>query len=149
MTTRAHYGTGSMVSPPERKERIADILETIKANEYLISYYTDFINPEHPTCSFQVYLRELDKKAEAIKDERKALIATFDKASNGEIPSLRKQNDELAVKLKELKVDIRVKEVRTKKRIHKTKNLREKLAALERELQDASQMDIEELLKTL
>ena len=136
-----------------REERIFSIKESIKVNEALISYYTDLINPEHSTCSFQIYLRGLDKKAEAIKAERRSLIASFDKASNGEILSLQRQNIELVAKLIELRGDtpakIESEARRMDKKFNKVQTLREKLSQLEDQLKVASQIDVEELLKTL
>jgi len=139
----------SLVASIKRRERIAGIRETLKLNGYLISYYTDFINSKHPTCSFQIYLRELDKKAKAIKEERKSLIASYDKASNGEIPSLRKQNEELRAKLKKLQIDTSGNEARRMNRkANKIKDLRSRLAALEDQLKDAG-FSIEDLMSEM
>lgn len=134
--------------PISREERIQDIRETIKVNEVLIRIAEDLLNPDSP-CSFQVYLRELDSKINTLRDERKSLIASYDAASNGEIPSLQQQQESLQEKLKQLRADISGGKIRTKKRKSKVKDLRARLSQLERELADASNFDIEELLKEL
>lgn len=131
------------------KDRIAGIRETIKVDEYLIHYYQDLINPDHPTCSFQIYLRELDAKINVLRQSRKDLIASYDKASNGQISSLQQQNVKLEERLKKLKVNTKVEGIRTKKRKTKINDIRTRLAKLEKELCGITQMDIEELLSNL
>lgn len=134
---------GSITSDFTHKDKIRDVKETIKCNEALIHYYELLLldEPENH-LSFQEYLRDIEKRAEVIKEERRRLIASFDKASNGSIPDLQRSNEELEKKLKTLRSQLSPQQqaARHKKKIEKTKvkakSLREKLAQLEQELKD-------------
>lgn len=145
-----HYGT-SKTGPiirgglfKNKDERVKDIRETLRAGEALIHYYQDLINPDS-NCSLQVYLEQIDKKIKSLVADRRSLIAQHKKATNGEIPNLQRQQEELREKLTKLKVTMKV----AKKIPIKIKDLREKIIALEQELYDATQTDIEELLEAL
>ena len=127
-----------------KDERIVDIRQTIKLNEYLIHYYQDLTNSDS-LCSFEVYKAELDKQAAELQKRYDFLQRQYNQATNGSILSLHKANEELAAKLKELKATIS----KTPKRIHKVKDLRERIIQLEQELYKATQTDIESLLEEL
>jgi len=144
MEKKGRRVASSMCTDPSREEMIKDVKCSIKANVYLIHYYQDLIRDEPENhLSFQAYLREIDKRGDAIKEERRCLLSEYAKASKGEIPSLQKQNEELEIKLKTLRAGLTPAQqaVRREKKITKiklkTKNLQEKIAALEQELRDA------------
>ena len=134
---------GSITSDISRADKIRDVKETIKCNEALIHYYQLLLDdaPENH-LSFQEYLRDIDVRAEVIKEERRRLIATFDKASNGEISDLQRSQIELQVKLKTLRSQLSPEQQaahREKKVVRikgKAKTLIQKIAALEQELRD-------------
>lgn len=143
---------GIITKDASRADKIQDVRETIKCNEYLIHYYELLLNDEPENhLSFQVYLREIDARGEVIKQERRDLIATFDKASNGEIPAIQQQQIGLQEKLKTLRAELSPERQAAKhkkkidKTVHRTKVLREKLAQLERELKDENFV-VEDLL---
>jgi len=133
--------SSGMTSEISRAEKIQDVRETIKGNEYLQHYYQLLLDdaPENH-LSFQSYLKEIDVRLNAVKEERCQLVATFAKANNGEIPSLKKQNEELKIKLKALRATLTPQRqaARREKKVAKikvkAKTLREKLVALEQEL---------------
>lgn len=135
---------GNITSDFTHKDKIRDVKETIKCNEALIHYYELLLldEPENH-LSFQVYLRDIDARAEIIKEERRRLIASFDKASNGEIPDLQRANEELEKKLKVLRSQLSPEQQAAKREKKvakikiKTNCLIKKIAALEEQLRAA------------
>lgn len=138
-TAKGQKVAGSITSNIPNDEKIRGVKETIKLNTALIHYYELLLldEPENH-LSFQVYLRDIDARAEAIKAERRRLIASYDRGSNGEILSLQRHSEELEEKLKTLRAGLSPKQREKKiERVKvKAKNLREKLIQLERELKE-------------
>lgn len=138
-THKGKKKAGSITSDASRDEKIRGVRESIRVTEYLIHYYELLLDdaPENH-LSFQAYLWNIDVRAEIIKAERRRLIASFDKASNGTIPNLQRSQRELEEKLKTLKARTPARArvaARKKDRLaSKAKTLREKLTALEQEL---------------
>ena len=149
--TRASW----MCTPISRAEKIQDVRNTIKCNNWLIHYYQLLLdNAPENHLSFQAYLREIDERGNAIKEERKRLIDAYTRGANGEIPALEKANEELEEKLKTLHSELSPaqqaaqREKKVARITVKAKSLRERLAQLDRELKDEN-FDVEELLDDL
>ena len=121
-------------------ERIKDLRETLRLNKYLVKYYLDLISPNSP-CSYEIYKARLDKEAAAIREQQNDLEAKYAAANNGHIPELQRQVEKIEAKLKKLKIERAV----APGRIHKAKDLREKLAALEQQLKDEG-FNVEDLM---
>lgn len=151
--TRSRFHNSGLTTRIKREERIADIRETIKVNESLISYYTRLADsaPENH-LSFAAYKVILDKEQAELTKRYDDLQQDYSKASNGHIQSLRQQNDELAAKLFELKDDTPAKkeaEARSwDKKRDKAKYLGYRIRELEQQLCDEN-FDVEELLRDL
>lgn len=130
---------GGITTPISRDEKIRGVKEAIRCDGYLIHYYELLLDdvPENH-LSFQEYLRDIDERADVIKQERLRLIGSFNKASNGEMLVLQRHRVELEEKLKKLKAEtptrVRIEASKRERKKKRARTLREKLTVLEQEL---------------